>query len=87
MIHLELAVAFILLVLLIRHRTPLPWRADMINRITLAKLNRIEAAVRGIPIDEIEKYFANELEGISAKERGRPWFSSRPWMEPPLNRP
>lgn len=85
MIHLELAVAFILLVFLIRRRTPIPWKRDMITVITMAKLNRIEAAVSGVPVAEIEKNLADEVNTLSAKERGRPWFASRSWLWPPLN--
>jgi hypothetical protein len=86
MIHLELAVAFILLVFLIRRRTPIPWKADMIHVLTLAKLNRIEAAVSGVPVAEIEKNFADELDTLVAKEKGRPWFAPRLWLWPPLNK-
>ena len=85
MIHIELAIAFMFLVFLIRRRTPLPWKADMLNVLTLAKLNRIEAAVRGLPIAEIESQFEDELNTLSAKERGRPWFAPRTWLWPPLN--
>ncbi len=86
MIHLELAVAFILLVFFIRRRTPIPWKADMIHVLILAKLNRIEAAVSGVPVAEIEKHFAEEFDTLVAKERGRPRFAPRPWLEPPLNK-
>jgi hypothetical protein len=86
MIHLEIAVAFILLVFLIRRRTPLPWKTDIINVLVLAKLNRIEAAVSGIAVSEIEKNFADELNTLAAKERDRPWFGSRTWLWPPFNK-
>jgi hypothetical protein len=85
MIHLELAVVFVLLVLLIRRRTPIPWKADMINVLILAKLNRIEAAGGGVPVAEIEKNFADELDTLVAKEKARPWFSPRSWLWPPFN--
>jgi hypothetical protein len=85
MIHLEVAVVFILLVFLIRRRTPIPWKADMVHVLTLAKLNRIEAAVRGLPLSEIEKNFADELDALASQERNRSWFAPRPWLWPPLN--
>jgi len=85
MIHVELLIAVILVVFVIRRRTPIPWRVNMVNRVMFTKLNRIESAVTGIPIEEVEQRFSNELDTLTAKERGRPWFGSRPWLEPPLN--
>lgn len=83
MIHIEFAVVVALLVWIL-FRMAVPWRADMIYALLFKKLNRIEAHLRGVPVEQIDRELAMELEDIESSERGRPWFGSRPWEFPHL---
>jgi len=78
MAHVEFVILCGLL-LWVLWRMEIPWRADRHAVIVLRKLNRIEACVRNLPVEEVERELAGELEAIEAQEKGRPLWGPRWW--------
>lgn len=68
MIHVEFAILFLLLVWIIR-KLPKPWLVDASLRRMTGQLNRMEAAIRHVPLEQIEDEFASFYER-QAKQRG-----------------
>ena len=57
----------------------------MMNVLILKKLNRIEAQLRQVPAEQIDKELGTEIEAMQAKEAGRPWFADRYWERFPTS--
>ena len=69
MVHIEFAILFLLLLWIIR-KLPTPWLVDASLRRMTGQLNRIEAVVRHVPLEQIEGEFSSFYSNQAAKRKG-----------------
>jgi hypothetical protein len=58
------------LLILIFRRLQLPWVYDMYLQRMFAQLNSIEAGVRNVPLEQVEKEFSDYIERATAIHDG-----------------
>jgi hypothetical protein len=72
-------VVLVALLLWILWRVPVAWRTNIVLRRLWRQLNIIEAHVRHVPLDDVEKEWDGWEENVLAARKGSLWRERMPW--------
>src|SRR6267154_1296891 len=72
-------VMLVALLLWILWRVPVAWRTNMVLQRLWRQLNIIEAHVRHVPLEDVEKEWYGWEEDLLAARKGSSWWERLPW--------